>query len=65
MGNFITKSAHISLLKLIKDSIINSDNEQTKLELIKSVICLKDVTNNLQGTSWLIPLLLHREPQVN
>lgn len=31
MGNFITKSAHISLLKLIKDSIVNSENEQIKL----------------------------------
>ncbi len=33
-------------------------------ELIKSLICSKGRDNNLHGTSWLIPLLFNREPQV-
>jgi hypothetical protein len=65
MGNFITKSAHISLLQLIKSSLASADNHALfKTEIVKAALCLKDQKNNLQGTSWLVPLMLHREPQV-
>ena len=64
MGNFITKSAHVSLLQLVKNILLNSDNEQNKLEIVKAVLCLKDHKNSLHGSSWLIPLMLHREPQI-
>ena len=64
MGNFITKSAHISLLKLVKDCILNSNNQKNKLDIIKAILCLKDHTSNLYATSWLIPLMLHRESQI-
>lgn len=64
MGNFITKSAHISLLKLVKDSVIGKQNQDSLLDVIRSVLCLKDQANNLYGTSWLIPLMLHRESQI-
>lgn len=64
MGNFITKSAHICLLKLVKDSISCKSEQNKHHELVKTVLCLKDHKNNLYGTSWLIPLMLHRESQI-
>jgi hypothetical protein len=66
MGNFITKSAHVSLLQLIKSSLASVDNSQAlyKTEIVKAVLCLKDQKSSLQGSSWLVPLMLHREPQV-
>jgi len=67
MGNFITKSAHISLLKLVKDSVLASPSSRPATathDLIRSVLCLKDQANSLYGTSWLIPLILHREAQI-
>lgn len=64
MGNFITKSAHISLLKLVKDSIIISMSRENRLDIVKAVLCLKDHKNSLYGSSWLIPLMLHRESQI-
>ncbi len=65
MGNFITKSAHISLLQLIKNCISSDvQNSQNNIEIVKAVICLKDQKSSLHGSSWLIPLMLHREPQI-
>ncbi|CAF0962770.1 unnamed protein product, partial [Brachionus calyciflorus] len=63
MGNFITKTAHVSLLQLVKNCLIMGDN-QFRIEIVRAVLCLKDEKNNLNGSSWLIPLLLHREPQI-
>ena len=66
MGNFITKSAHISLLQLVKNALSESKNEMFyKSEITKAVLCLKDQKNHLNGSSWIIPLMIHREPQVS
>jgi len=66
MGNFITKSAHVSLLQLLKITLLASQNpsQKQKNEIVKAVLCLKDEKNNLLGSSWLIPLMLHRETQI-
>ncbi len=67
MGNFITKSAHISLLKLVKDSLLTTSSTNYQIashDLVRTVLCLKDQANSLYGTSWLIPLILHRESQI-
>ena len=65
MGNYITKSAHVSLLQLVKQSLASSDSQMLyKTEIVKAVLCLKDQKNSLQGSSWLTPLMLHREPQI-
>ncbi len=65
MGNFITKSAHVSLLQLVKSALSSSESHMFyKTEICKAALCLKDQKNNLQGSSWMIPLMLHREPQV-
>ena len=34
-------------------------------DLLKNLLCVKDECPSLTGSSWLVPLLLHREPQVS
>jgi hypothetical protein len=89
MGNYITKSAHASLLELIRNSMFNCVQSKTvrlnielrylfylltqfkqlfifsfNKEISKAVLCLKDNKSNINGNTWLIPLILHRESQV-
>lgn len=33
-------------------------------DILKHLLCVKDEHANLCGSSWIVPLLLHREPQV-
>ena len=44
--------------------MLTCPNHKTKIEIVKAVLCLKDEKNNLLGSSWLIPLMLHRETQM-
>jgi hypothetical protein len=67
MGNFITKSAHTSLLQLIKNlfSIENQEsNDKMQMDIVRAVICVRDDKRNIIGSAWLIPLMLHREAQI-
>lgn len=39
-------------------------SRENRLDIVKAVLCLKDHKNSLYGSSWLIPLMLHRESQI-
>jgi hypothetical protein len=64
MGNSITKSLTLCLLQIIY-IMLTTQNQSYKIDLLKNLLCVKDECSSLCGSSWLVPLLLHREPQVS
>ena len=87
MGNFITKSAHVSLLELVQlcmsgdtattttttavddhdeDGESTTSKEQIDCDerIVRTLLSTTSTTTDTTTTTWLVPLMLHREPQI-
>ena len=91
MGNFITKSAHVSLLELVQlcmsgdtatttttttttavddhdeDGETTTSKEQIDCDerIVRTLLSTTSTTTDTTTTTtWLVPLMLHREPQI-